>query len=171
MVGQPGFDHHAAAIAKRRLDRARLEIIFGRFTLSILGDVRDQKAFSLHVGDDLIARYETVEPQMFFWNQPVGGLHDARLGIEHVIHVGWLDTCPLADLEIVEVMARGDLDHARSELRISMFVRHHLEPAASDWLQDFLADGRFVAFVIGVHRDRHIGQHRFGARRRNLDMA
>ena len=51
-----------------------------------------------------------------------------------------------------------------------MFVGNDLEAAAGDRLEDVLADHALVARVIGVHRDRHVGEHRFGARRRDLDI-
>ena len=37
-------------------------------------------------------------------NQAVGGLNDARLGIEHIEHVRSLEAGALADLKIVEVV-------------------------------------------------------------------
>src|SRR3546814_5299185 len=45
-----------------------------------------------------------------------------------------------------------------------------LEAAAGDRLEDVLADHAPVARIVGVYRDRHVGEHRFGARRRDDDM-
>src|SRR3546814_11206841 len=63
-----------------------------------------------------------------------------------------------------------DLDRARAQFGIGMFVGDHLEAAAGDRLEDVLADHAPVARIVGVYRDRHVGEHRFGARRRDDDM-
>ena len=51
-----------------------------------------------------------------------------------------------------------------------MFVGDDLETAAGERLEDVLTDHALVACVFGVHRHRHVGEHRFGARRRDLDI-
>src|SRR3546814_7191591 len=45
-----------------------------------------------------------------------------------------------------------------------------LETAAGDRLEDVLADHALVARIVGVHRDRHVGEHRFGAGVRGAHM-
>ena len=60
LVGQPRLDHHAAAIAKRRLDGARFEIMLDGFALGILGHMRDQETGLLHVGNDHVAHDKAV---------------------------------------------------------------------------------------------------------------
>ena len=131
----------------------------------------DQEPGFLHVGDDHFARDEAVQPQVLCRHQTIGGLDHAGFGIEHVKHVGRLDPGALAHFKVIEVMPRGDLDHARAEFGIGVLVRHHLEAAAGDRLEDFLANDRLVALVVRVHRHGHVGQHGFGARRGHLDMA
>src|SRR3546814_8392584 len=79
---------------------------------------------------------EAVEAEIFLGDQPVGGLNDIRLGVEHVEHVAGLETGALADLEVVEIMPWRDLDRARAQFGIGMFVGDHLEAAAGDRLED-----------------------------------
>jgi hypothetical protein len=45
------------------------------------------------------------------------------------------------------------------------------DQAAGDRVLDLLAEHRLVALVVGMHRDRHVGQHRLRPRRRHLDGA
>ena len=108
LVGQPRFDHHARAVAVRGGDHPVLDL--------------DQRALRVEQGDHRLARLEAVEADQVGGDQAVGGLRDAAPGIEHVEHLGGLEAGALADLEIVEVMARRDLDRARSEFGIGMFV-------------------------------------------------
>ena len=82
-----------------------------------------------------------------------------------------LEPGALADLEVVEVVPRRDLDRARAELRVGMLVGDDRDQPAGDRLPDLLADQRRVALVVGMHRDRHVGEHRLGPRRRDLDRA
>src|SRR3546814_8664839 len=51
-----------------------------------------------------------------------------------------------------------------------MVVGDHLEAAAGDRLENVLADDALVARIVGMDRDRHVGEHRFWARRRDDDM-
>ena len=52
--------------------------------------------------------------------------------IEHVEHLGGLEAGALADLEIVEVVPRRDLDRARAQLRIGMLVGDDRDQPAGD---------------------------------------
>ena len=51
-----------------------------------------------------------------------------------------------------------------------MFIRDDPNLAAGNRQHDVLSDNAGVAFIIRVHGNRHIGQHRFGAGGRNLDI-
>ena len=51
-----------------------------------------------------------------------------------------------------------------------MFVGDDRHAAAGDRQHDMLADHAGIALVLGMHRHRHVGQHGFGARGRNLDI-
>src|SRR3954468_23446901 len=50
-----------------------------------------------------------------------------------------------------------------------MFVGDDRDQSASDWVADLLADECLVARIVRMDRDGHVGEHRFGTRRRDLD--
>ena len=52
-----------------------------------------------------------------------------------------------------------------------MLVGDDRDQPAGDRVLDLLADQRLVALVVGMHRDRHVGEHRLGPRGRDLDRA
>ena len=73
----------------------------------------------------------------------------------------------LADLEIVEIMPRRDLDRARSQFGVGIIVANDPQAPSGDRLQYLLADHAAIARIVGMDRDRHVRQHRFGPRRRD----
>ena len=156
LVGQPGLDDDARTIAKGRCDNAVLDTL--------------QSALGLEQIDHAFAARKPVETDEFGGDQAVGGLHHIGLGIEHVEHVGGRKPRALADLEIVEVMPRRDLDRARPELGIGVVVGDDRDQTAGERQPHLFADQCGVAFVGRIHRDRHIGEHRFGSRRRDADV-
>ena len=66
---------------------------------------------------------------------------------------------PLADLEVVEVVRRRDLDRARALLGIGIFVGDDRNFAPDQRQDHVLADERLVALVVRMHRDRGVAQH------------
>ena len=76
---------------------------------------------------------------------------------------------PLADLEIVEVVRRRDLDRARALFGIGVVVGDDRNPAADQRQDDVLADQMAVALVVRMHRDRGIAEHGLGPRGRDHD--
>ena len=101
LVGQPGLDHRAAAIAARNRQPVRLDLV--------------QEAGGLEVGDDALARLEAVEAA-------IGGgrlVVDLRVGRQDVDQ---RQSQPLADLVVVEVMCGRQLDAARAEGGVDEFV-------------------------------------------------
>src|SRR5690606_25344146 len=70
---------------------------------------------------------------------------------------------PLADLEVVRVVGRGDLDGARAELRVDVVVGDDGDAAAGERQLDLPADQVPVAVVLGVDGDGGVAQHRLGA--------
>src|SRR3990167_9646471 len=90
--------------------------------------MRDQEATFLHPLDDKLARaidtiaFEAVEAEIFGRDQPIGGLDHIRVAIEHVEHLAGLESCALADLEIVEIMTWRYFHRARTQFGIGMFV-------------------------------------------------
>ena len=85
------------------------------------------------------------------------GVHQAIAG----------DVATFGDGIVVEIMRAGDLDRARAEILVGVFVGDDRDQAAmlfwSD--RDFaeLADDGCVTFVRRVHRNRAIAQHGFRA--------
>ncbi len=74
-----------------------------------------------------------------------------------------------AHLEVVDVGARSDLEGAGAELGVDVVVGDDRQPATDDRQDRVLADEARVAFVIGVHRDGGVGEHRLGAHGRDGD--
>ena len=68
-----------------------------------------------------------------------------------------------ADLEVVEVVGRGDLDHAGAELPVHVVVGDHRDLAVDQRQDHRPADQVLVALVLGVHRHGGIAQHGLGA--------
>ena len=66
-------------------------------------------------------------------------------------------------------MPRRDLDCAAAKLGIGMVVRNNWDQPPGDWQAHILPHQRLVTIILRVHRDRHIGEHRFGPRRRDRD--
>ncbi len=169
MIGQPRLDHYAAAVPERRGDLAGFGVVFDLFAVFGLGDVRDEEALFLHPLDDQLARavdtvtLEAVQADELVGHQPIGGLADVGFGIEHVEHFARRKTGAFAHFEVVEIMARRDLDAARTQFGIGVFIGDHRDAAARDRQDHMLADNAGIAFVRRVHRHSHIGQHGFGA--------
>ena len=155
LVGQPGLDHHARAVAIGRLDDSILDLL--------------EQAGGVDRFDHLLARLEAVEAEIIFRDQTIRSLDQLRLAIEHVEHLAGLETRALADLEIVEVMPRRDLHRARTELGIGMLIGNDRDQPAGDRQLHHLADPRPVTIILGVHCDRHVGEHRLRPRRRDRD--
>ena len=78
---------------------------------------------------------------------------------------------PLSDLEIVEVVRRGDLDGAGAFLRVRIFVGDDRDAAPDERQDGMLADEVAVALVVGMHRDAGVAEHGLGPRRRDRDEA
>jgi hypothetical protein len=77
-------------------------------------------------------------------------------------HADLLQPVPTPDLEVVGVVARGDLERAGAEVRLDVFVGEDRKPPP-DQRQDRLAPHEIaVALVLRVHRDRGVSEHRLG---------
>ena len=76
---------------------------------------------------------------------------------------------PPADLEVVEVVRRRDLDRAGALLRIGIFVGDDRDAPADQRQDRVLADQMPVALVVRMHRDRGVAQHRLRPRGRDRD--
>ncbi len=176
MIGQPRFDHHAAAVAKGGGDLARFGVVFDFLALLGSGDVRDEVSVRFQPGDHQFARavhaipLETVQADEFLWHQTIGDLTDIRLGIEHVEHFTRCKPGALAHFEIVEVVARRDLHRTAAQFRVGVFVRDDGDAPPGDRQDHVFAHDAGIAIIGRMHRHRHIREHRFGPRGRDFDV-
>ena len=134
LVGQIGFDHHAGAIAVRHHVRVRLDPL--------------QETEILQPRHDLLARSEAVDIVQFG-----GQLHRAFRQAAQIIlvvdqgetallveHVDLRQAMAFADLEVVEVVCRRDLDRAGALFGIGIVVADDRNAAADQRQDDVLAD-------------------------------
>ena len=80
-------------------------------------------------------------------------------------HADLLEPVPAADLEVVGVVAGGDLQRPGAELGVDVLVGDDRQAAADQRQHAVLADQVGVALVVGVDRDRGVGEHRLRAHR------
>ena len=73
----------------------------------------------------------------------------------------------LADLEIVGIVRRRDLDDAASERWIDVLVGDDRDPDVGDRNQDVAPDEILESLVVGVNRERNVAEHRLRARGRD----
>ena len=78
---------------------------------------------------------------------------------------------PATDLEVVEVVARGDLDRARALFRVGVFVGDDRQPSADQRQDGAFADQVLIARVVGVHGDAGVAEHGLRPGRRDRDVA
>src|SRR5690606_27061367 len=139
LVRQPRLDRNAGAISVRDHVRIRLDFF--------------EQPLGLEIGNDALSRLEAVEPAVGLRRVLV----DARLGVEDVDH---RQIVPTANLEVVEVVRRGDLDRAGPLLRIGILIRNDRNLTPDQRQHHRLADEVLVAFVIGVNGNGRITEHR-----------
>lgn len=75
----------------------------------------------------------------------------------------------LADLEVVRVVGRGDLDGTRAELGVDVLVGDDRDGTVGQRQPDELADQVLVPLVLGVDGDRRVTEHRLGTGRGDDD--
>ena len=145
LVGQERLDHLAAAVAARHLQTVRLDL--------------DQQAGGVEVGDDQLARVETIQAAVFF-GDVVARRNHLRLVGEDVDH---RQRVALADRVVVEVVRGGDLDHAGAEGAVHVVVHDQRDAAAGQRKGDRLAVQREVARILRMHHRRGVAEHGFRA--------
>ena len=91
---------------------------------------------------------------------------ESALAVEHV---DLRQVMAFADLEVVEVVRRRDLDRARSLLGIGVVVADDRNPAPDQRQDHMLADQVPDAFVVRMDRNGGVAEHRLGPRRRHDD--
>ncbi len=121
-----------------------------------------EKPVRVEVSDHLLARVEAVEAAI--------GSGTASLSrASRVEDVDHRQPVAAADLEIVEVVGRGDLDRTAAGFRVGVFVGDDRDQPADERQPHRLADEIGVALVIGMNGDAGVAEHRLGPRRRDGD--
>ena len=87
------------------------------------------------------------------------------------ITLSLLEAVAAADLEVVGVVTGRDLQRACAELGLDVLVGDDLQLAPDQRQDRALADEPRVALVVGVDRDRGVGEHRLRAHGRDRDLA
>jgi hypothetical protein len=142
LVGQVRLDHLAGTVATRHLQLVRLGL--------------DQDAQVFQFTQHGLARVVTVQPLETFRRVVVDRGHrgeqvDHRQAVAH------------AHLVVVEIMRRGDLDHAGTERTVHVVIGDHRHAAAGQRQHHALADQVQVALVFGMHHHRGVTQQGFRA--------
>ena len=75
------------------------------------------------------------------------------------------------DLEVIRVVTGGDLQRSRAEIGADVLIRDDLQRPSHDREHGRLADQPAIPVVLGVHRDRGVGQHRLGTDGRDRDRS
>ena len=143
LVGQVGLDHRVRPVAARNHQLVVLDFF--------------EQAQFLHVLDNLLTGLESIHAAVGFRRAVV----DAGVVVENVDD---FQVVALADLVVVEIVRRRDLDAAGTEFRVHVVVGNDGYAAAGQRQLDFEPDQFGVALVLRVHRERAVSQHRFGAR-------
>ncbi len=138
LIGKPGLHHHAGAIPMRH-------------HVDMVLDLLDE-AQRFHVGDDALPRLEAVEAAIGRRHRVV----QARVLVEDIDQ---RQIVAPADLEIVEVVRRRDLDRAGAGRGIGIVVGDDRNAAVDQGQDRVLADEMLVALVVGMHGDAGIAQH------------
>ena len=119
LVGEHRLDHRVGAVAARDHQLVRLG--------------RDQQAFCLQFVEQLLPRVVAVQPLVF------GRAEVVHFGVERQ-HADRHQLVALADLPVVEVVRRGDLDHAGAEFAVDIVVGDDGDAALGDRQAHVLAD-------------------------------
>ena len=70
----------------------------------------------------------------------------------------------LSDFKVVGVVCRGDLDDARTEFPVNIFICHDRDPAVHEGKPDVTADQVVVALILGMDCHCSIAEHSLGTR-------
>jgi hypothetical protein len=153
---------HEPLVGEHRLDHGVGALRAGLHELVGLGAFHEPRGFK--IGEDLLAGNEAVEPAIGRRRVLV------HLRVERE-DVHQRQAVPHAHLVVVEVVGRGDLDHAGAELAIDVCVGDDRDQAIGERQAHLPAHELRVALVLGMHRDGGVTEHRLGARRGDNHMA
>ncbi len=159
LVGQPGFDHGAGAVATRDFQCVVVDLL--------------QQAHGLELGDDGLARSEAIHVRVAVGQGSIDLVIRRAVEIEHlgasqdrgvlVEDVDQRQLVALADFIVIEVVGRGDLHAAGAEFQVDVVVGDDGDQAVDQRQHDVAADQALVAFVLGMDRDGGIAEHGFRA--------
>ena len=76
-------------------------------------------------------------------------------------HADYGQDVALGHLKVVRVVRGRDLDRTRAELHVHIFVRHNGYRPVHDGQYHIFAHQMRIAFVLGIHGDSGIAEHRF----------
>ena len=142
-----------------------------------------QTPFGRHQADDALARFEAVDAvdrgeqagQLV-----IGGVEtveeveiafqpDARFRVQHIDLSRAFRLVALADVEVVEVVGRRDLDRAGALLGVGIGVGDDAHQPPDQRQAHVGADQGLEALVVGMDRDGAVAEHRLGPGRRHGD--
>ncbi|MNM56682.1 hypothetical protein D3C81_678590 [compost metagenome] len=166
LVGQPRLDDGARTVAFRHFQGVVVDA--------------DQQALGVQVGDDLLARDKAVKVGVLGRQLGVDLLVNAAVEVEGLgagQHEGVLvedvqqrQVVALADFVVVEVVGRGDLHAAGTELGVAVVIGDDRDAAADQWQFDEFADQCLVAFVVRVDGHGSVTQQGFRTRGGNYQV-
>ena len=124
----------------------------------------------------LLADQKVLRAQVFEHTLARGIAAQSRVRAGVLVHVSVLvhdvdlrQVVPQASLKVVGIVRRRHLHRAGPELRVRQFVGDDRNLPIHQRQQNFLPVQMLVAFVLLVHRDRRIAQHRLGTGGRHGD--
>ena len=144
-----------------RLDRgvaaiAHTDVMFQRLDF-------DEETLLLQLLDNSLAAFERRHAAVF-----AGILVHVRVVGHDVDH---FQIMTQTDLEVVGVVCGRHLHDAGTEIHLDVAVRNDRDLAADKRQDDGLADNILVPFVVGMHRNAGIAEHRLGTRSRQLHIS
>mmetsp|Transcript_18696 Transcript_18696/g.44683 ORF Transcript_18696/g.44683 Transcript_18696/m.44683 type:complete len:798 (+) Transcript_18696:625-3018(+) len=144
---------HKPLLAHHRLDH--LAAALRPWHAGGVGLAADHEALRLHVRPEGLAALVAVHPRV-----------TARRGVHRrvLVHdVEGLEAKAFADLVVVAVVPRSDLEAPRAKLHVDVLVGDDGDPAAAAHRDDrFLPDEVPVALVLGVDAERRVAEDRLG---------
>ncbi len=157
LVGQPRLDDGAGAITAGDFQRVVVDLF--------------QQAHGVELGDDGLARIEAVHVRVAVRQVGIDLVVRRPVDVEHlglgehrgvaVEDIDQRQVMTLADLVVVEVMRRGDLHAAGTELEVDVVVGDDRDQAVDQRQHDVTADQALVALVLRVHGDGGVTEHGF----------
>ncbi len=120
---------------------------------------------AVHGGDQarqfVIARLEAVEKLQIAFQR------DTSFSVQYIDRTHAFGFMTTADLEIVEVVGRRDLDRARPFFGIGIGVGDDRHQPPDQRQADSSAGQALIARIVGMHGDRAVAEHRLRPRRRH----